>query len=376
MNYPRFKAAVRTTIVNSTVNTLLALLKIVFGVIGHSQALVADGIHSFSDLITDAMVLITAKMGEQHPDQEHPYGHRRIETIGSIIISLILIIVAASIVYEAMSDIMHPESASRPTWITAVVAAISIVANEFLYRYTLHYGNKVNSDLLRSNAWHNRSDALTSVIVLVAVIGAILGVPYLDAIGAFVIALLIFKMGIKLIWGNIQELIDASVDEKTLSEIKHCIQQTPGVISIHMLRTRLHGGNIFVDVHIQVNPAISVSEGHFIGEQVHMRLKNELSNVTDVTVHIDPEDDETNFPSIHLPTREVVETILNKAWLDLPYHKEIKKISLHYLAGKITAEVVFPISILDHYPKTALEEQIKSRVKHLNYINKVVVLYI
>ncbi len=375
MNSSRMNAAIRTTIVNAITNTLLAVLKIAIGIIGNSQALLADGIHSFSDLITDALVLMAAKMGEQEPDLEHPYGHRRIETIGGIIISIVLIAVAVGIAYDAVLHILHATS-HTPTWPTIVVAVISILANEGLFRYTLFEGNKVNSDLLRTNAWHNRSDALTSVVVLFAVSGAILGIPHLDAIGAFVIALFILKMGMQLIWRGIQELIDASVDPKTVAAIKDFIVATHGVVAVHQLRTRSHGGNIFVDAHIQVKPDISVSEGHYIGEQVHIGLVRHFDHITDVTVHIDPEDDEVHLPSKNLPTRPQIETILNQAWANLPYFAYIKKIQLHYINGNIQVEMVLPLELLDKHNQQSVYSAFKAAVNQISYLSKVTIFYV
>lgn len=299
----RYRAVKKVSFVNASINSLLAIFKIIIGVIGNSHALVADGIHSFSDLLSDALVLLAAKMGSQNPDEEHPYGHHRIETIGAVIISVILLVVAGSIVYETMVHLIEPSTLAIPTYPVLIVAFVSVAANEWLYRYTLKVGNKINSNLLITNAWHNRGDALVSIIVLVTAAGAMLGIKHLDAIGAIIIALLIAKMGIKMIWSSISELIDAGADQETVEKIKHAITSVPGVVSIHQLRTRLHAGNIFIDVHIIVDPCISVSEGHYISDQVYSKLSKKIEHVADITVHIDPEDDETNMPSLPLPNR-------------------------------------------------------------------------
>lgn len=374
MSNPRLQAAVRTTIVNASTNTILAILKIIFGIIGHSQALIADGIHSFSDLLTDSLVYAATRMGGQDPDKEHPYGHRRIETIGAIIISLVLVSVAAGIVYETLIKIINHVIVEKPSWPTIVVAFISICANEGLFRYTLFEGNKVNSDLIRANAWHNRSDVLSSVIVLFAVSGAMLGIPYLDALGAFVIAILIFKMGLSLVWRSTQELIDASVDEKTLGEITQHITTISGVLAVHQLRTRTHGSSIFIDAHIQVAPFISVSEGHHISEQVHLQLRKRFENITDVTVHIDPEDDEIYLPGKHLPHRDSLENMLQERCGTLPFYGEIKRVHLHYLAGKIIFEIIFPLSLLEKHSPEEIQSQFKKSIDH-EHIKEIRILY-
>ncbi len=370
----RLQAALRTTLVNATTNTALAVLKIIFGVIGHSQALIADGIHSISDLLTDSLVYVATKMGGQDPDKEHPYGHRRIETIGAIIISLVLVAVAAGIVYENLINIIHHVAVKRPTWPTILVALISICANEALFRYTLFEGNRAHSDLIRANAWHNRSDVLSSVIVLFAVSGAMLGLPYLDALGAFVIALLIFKISFNLVWRSTQELIDASVDKKTLAEITAYIATIPGVLSVHQLRTRTHGSSIFIDAHVQVSPFISVSEGHHISEQVHLKLRKRFENITDVTVHIDPEDDEAHIPGQDLPHRHALENMLKKNCESLAFYRQIKRVHLHYLAGKIIFEIIFPLSLLEKHSAKEIEMEFKKSISS-QHIKEVKILY-
>ncbi len=342
----RYKAALRATIVNSSTNTLLAIFKIIVGYFGHSQALIADGIHSFSDLITDALVLFAARIGDQMPDKEHPYGHRRVETIAAIIISIVLIGVAAGIAYDTIHHILAKKHLLKPDIYVVIVAVISILANEGLFRYTLYEGNKINSDLLRTNAWHNRSDVLVSIIVLVSVVGTMFGITYLDSIGALVIAVLILKMGIKLIWQGTKELIDTGVDEEMLHNITQAILSIPGVRAIHQLRTRSHGGTIFVDVHIQVSPNISVSEGHFISEKVHIYLIKNFQEIDDVTVHIDPENDETSIPSLNLPDREKINRLLKTRWESLPGYNKINRILLHYLNGKLYVEVYMPLTVI------------------------------
>lgn len=376
MKTNRMHAAIRTTIVNSVTNTLLAIFKIIIGFIGHSQTLIADGIHSFSDLLIDFLVLIAAKLGDVKPDEGHPYGHRRIETIGGLIIALVLIAVAAGIAYAAIEKIVLNTPTELPTWPVLVVAIVSIIANEGLYRYTLFEADRAHSDLIRTNALHNRSDVLTSIIVLFAVAGAMFGIHYFDSIGAIIVALLILRMGLQLIWGATQELIDASADPQTLEAITQYILTIPGVLAVHQLRTRSHGGNIFVDLHIQVPPNISVSEGHYISETVHISLIKKFREITDVTVHIDPEDDEENIPSKHLPPRIKVEADLRSAWKNLDYYGQIQKINLHYLDGKLTVDVILPITILDTIAKETVQQQIGSAAQSIPNLNKIEIFYV
>ncbi len=372
----RYHTVFIVSIINAIINLLLAILKIVFGITGHSQALVADGIHSFSDLITDGLVLVAARMGSQLPDKEHPYGHRRIETIGSIIIAVILIIVAVIIGYDTTDHLILSLASPKPSLTVVIVALVSIVANEGLFWYGLLQGKRIQSDLLRSNAWHNRSDAFTSIVVLVAAGGDLLGVHYLDSVGAIIIALIILWMGVKIAWRCFSELIDASVDDKTLSKIQQQISKVDGVKAVHQLRTRMHGDNIFIDVHIQVDSFISVSEGHFIGDQVHLTLNNNIDNITDVTVHIDAEDDEIQMPSVNLPTRKQLDELLATHLSQLPGYSSIIRKTLHYIDGKLIVELHFPLFLLRTQSDIKQFEQLYNNVvRPITTIHKLTLLF-
>lgn len=335
------KTILLVTIINAFVNTALAFLKIIIGKIGHSQALIADGVHSFSDLVSDALVFIAARASIEHPDQEHPYGHRRIETIITIVIGLILLAVGAGIFDEAILRLLH-HVIEKPSTDVVIIAVISIFGNEALFHYSKKEGEKIHSNLLISNAWHKRSDVFVSIIVLLSVIGSLFGWRWLDPIGAIIIAIMIAKMAVQMIWQSAQELIDHGVDAKTFEKIKNVINSVSGVRSIHQLRTRLHGQSIFVDLHIIVDPFISVSEGHHIGEEVHLKLLKSDKHIHDVTVHIDPENDEISHPSVHLPNREAVKKILADHCSALPGYSSIKNITLHYLAGQLHVEIDLP----------------------------------
>lgn len=363
---PRYKRAKIVTIVNAATNTLLAVFKIAVGWVGHSHALVADGIHSFSDLITDALVLIAAKMGGKDPDQSHPYGHQRFETIGAIIIAIILLAVGGSIIYESAKHFLSLEPGPIPELSVLIVAAVSILANEWLFRYTLKAGQEIHSNLLVTNAWHNRTDAFVSTIVLISVLGTIIGFEYLDSIGAIIIAIFIIKAGVSNIWTSLRELTDTAVNPELVENIKKCILEVPGVLSVHQLRTRTTGGNIIADTHVMVDPFISVSEGHHIGEQVHMHLINKIKQISDVTVHIDPEDDERTRPSLHLPHREEIIAQLKEAWLFLPGADDIVKITLHYLDGRLYVEVFLPISAIpEDLSQVELAKEYRQSARHI-----------
>lgn len=344
----RHQQAKRATGISAIINTLLGFLKLLMGIIGQSQALIADGVHSFSDLLSDALVLFASKAGNKSPDEDHPYGHRRIETLAAIVIAFILIAVGTVLAGNTIRLLWHHQQLPTPSILALLAALISIGANEWLYRYTLRVADRINSNLLRSNAWHNRSDAFTSIIVFISVLGQLLGIPHLDAIGAIIISIVIINMGGRMAWQGIAELIDTAVEPEELEKIKASIDAVPGVEDVHQLRTRLSGGNIYVDVHILVDPMISVSEGHYIGDQVYLALKKQHSKIIDVTVHIDPEDDEKAKPSIDLPDRPTVLAWLAENGKDLPGFKDRSNVRMHYFDGNILLDITLPISLRNH----------------------------
>jgi cation diffusion facilitator family transporter len=359
-------------LINAAINALLAILKIVIGKIGYSQALIADGVHSFTDLISDALVYVAARASIQHPDKEHPYGHQRIETITTIVIGLILVAVAAALFDEAILRLIH-HTFQKPTVTVIIVAVVSIIANEWLFHYSRSQGEKINSNLLINNAWHKRSDVYVSLIVLISVIGSMLGWSWLDAIGAIIIAILIIKMAVTMIWQSAQELIDHGVDERTLDEIERTVESVSGVQSVHQLRTRLHGNSIFLDLHIIVDPFISVSEGHHIGEEVHSKLLKNIKNLNDVTVHIDPEDDETACPSLRLPNREILNKMLETRWSSLPGYDKTQKMTLHYLEGLLYIEIFLPQKIVEKFSNTDLLIQYQNAICDIPDITSLVI---
>ncbi len=370
----RIKVIRHTVVINASVNMLLALLKVVIGFFGHSQALIADGVHSFTDLITDSLVFFAAKAGAQKADKDHPYGHQRIETLASIVIAVVLASVAIGIAYETIDRILTKATAETPAYAVLVIAVIAIFANEFLFYFNRNRGNKIDSNLLHANAWHNRSDTLVSVTVLISVIGSLLGAHYLDAIGALFIALLILKMAIKMIWNSVKELIDTGVEESLIEKISEHILQIDGVSAVHQLRTRHHGKTIFLDAHIEVSPDISVSEGHYISEQVGFQLSQAFPKIIDTTVHIDPENDEIP-KGRHLPDRSHIEKSLKDSWQSISSASTINKLTLHYLNEKISVDVYLPLSSLEKSDKKTLQHRYQQAVQHIKFIDKVTLYF-
>lgn len=338
----RYILAKRITLFGATINALLGLVKLIGGFMFHSHALIADGFHSFSDLITDLMVLFASKYGSQDADASHPYGHKRIETAATLLLALLLILAGIGIAWDSISELLDMQH-TKPKFMALPIALLSIVANEALFHYTHHIGLKIQSNLIIANAWHHRSDAASSVVVLVGLIGSLSGWLFLDAVAAVVVGGLIVQMGWSYGWNSVKELVDTAVDPDFFMKIEHIIKQINGVHKVHQLRTRLMGGDIFIDVHILVSPQLSVSEGHYIAQQVHRTLTKQLDQVKDVTVHVDPEDDETCAPSFNLPDRETIErSFLMKLREDYP---DIQEWVLHYINGCLSIDLIYNQSI-------------------------------
>lgn len=339
----RYAAMRRVTLVGAAVNVLVSAAQIVGGLFAHSQALVADGVHTLSDLISDAVVLFAAKHGSQEADEDHPYGHRRIETLGSVLIGLALVGVSAGIGLNAAERLLHPASQLSPEPLALAFAVLAIFAKESLYHYTMHVAKRVQSNLLRANAWHHRSDVFSSLIVFIGIGGAMLGYHALDAIAALIVALMIARIGGQLATAGVRELIDTALDPEEVAEIRKTILETDGVEGLHRLRTRRMGGEALADVHILVNPRISVSEGHRISEAVEHRLLERFEDMKDVVVHIDPEDDEREAASAGLPSRSALMARLRAQWKDEPMAQRVENVGIHYLDGRIHLELFLPL---------------------------------
>jgi cation diffusion facilitator family transporter len=364
----RYQQAKVITMIGAGINALLGFIKLIGGLLYNSHALVADGFHSFSDLLTDAMVLIASKYGSQDADPSHPYGHQRIETAATLILALVLILAGSGIAWDSFDEILQGSHAT-PNWFTIPIALLSILANEVLFQYSLDVGEKISSELIIANAWHHRSDAASSLVVLVGIIGSMLGFSYLDAVAAIFVGFMIIKMGWDYGWDSVKQLVDTAVDPVMLEVIGKTIKQVDGVQKIHQLRSRSMGKDVFVDVHVLVSPKISVSEGHFIAQIVHQTLLEKIKEVKDVTVHIDPEDDEEARPSLHLPNRSKLEHGLLLKWkITFP---EIQNWVLHYLDGDLSIDL-FCLATFNRYDE--LNDMIEMDLMHYKEIKNIRIL--
>jgi len=376
-NQQRKKAMDTATWWGLIVNLLLSIGKLVFGYIGHSQALIADGLHSLSDLVSDGMVLLATHHSNIDADEDHPYGHARYETFATITLAVLLTAVGIGIGVDAVYRLMDFENIAIPSMITLWVAGASIASKEILYQYTMIVARKVKSSMLEANAWHHRSDAISSIVVFVGIAGAMWGYPMLDSIAAIIVALMICKIGWELGHQSFQELVDTGLDPETLASIEKTILGIDGVTQLHMLRSRKMGHNALVDLHILVAPKLSVSEGHQISEAVEMALIKEFDEINDVTVHIDPEDDEHSDNSCkHLPLRAEVLSELATHWVNINETDELIHTTLHYLDGAINIELVLPLSIIQSGgDPEAIKKQVESASKNLGCIGSIDILY-
>ncbi len=353
-------------------NLLLAGLKIIFGIIGHSHGLLADGIHSLSDLIVDSVVIIASKFGNKAADENHPYGHGRIETAATVLLAILLAIAAFAIIVNAVTTIHSTHINEIPSQIVLWIALSSILLNELIYFWTKHIAAQIKSKLLMSNAWHHRSDSFSSIAVALGVIGTWLGFPKLDAVAAIIVGLMILKIAWDFGWYSIRELVDTALSSEETEKIKNFIKKIPGVKAIHQLRTRSIAGSIFCDVHVLVDPFITVSEGHYIGQEVDKRLIASFPDITDVTVHIDTEDDELTSPSYNLPDRPTLQRMLKHYWQDLLPETALQTAAFHYLEGKIAIDLKLPLSFSK---QNDLEAKLKKIIEAEKSITTIKIFY-
>lgn len=338
----RYRAMRKVTVVGAVTNFLLALTQTVGGVLVQSQALIADGMHTVSDLLSDFLVLVAARKANAPADQDHRYGHERIETLTTVGLGLALVGVGLWIMVDAVGRLLSPETLLSPGPIALLLAVLGIVAKEALYHYTARAASRLDSGLLKANAWHHRSDVLSSIIVLLGLGTTLLGFPFMDAVAAILVALLIAVMGARFIWNSASELIDTGISIQEEERMLALVRSIDGVVGVHELRTRRMGTGLLADVHIEVHPKISVSEGHRIAESVAQILRSRQKELREVLVHVDPEDDRAAAPSSHLPCREELLEKLRLQWQAIPGALPMDDVVLHYLQGKVHLDIQLP----------------------------------
>lgn len=287
-SHERNKAANRTTFTSIMVNIFLTILQIIFGLITHSYSLIADALHSLSDLVSDFVVLVANRFSRQSADAEHPHGHFRFETIAVLVIALLLIGVGAQIITTSVSRIQSGATLEINAGLAFFIALTAILSKEGLYRYMAREAKRVDSTMIMANAVHARSDAISSIVVAVGLAANFFGVNYADLVASLIVGSMIAFMGVKMGWNALMDLADRSVDKETLDKISNAIRGTPGLVDFHDLKTRKAGDFILVEVHLDLPAEMTIVDGHDISDEVELRIKKAEPLVMSVLTHFDP----------------------------------------------------------------------------------------
>lgn len=275
------------TLWGALLNIFLMILKIFSGILIRSSALIADGIHSFSDLATDIVVLIGTRLSHRPPDETHPYGHGKMETIASQLIALTLVVLSVGLIWSAGTSIYRHEQ-NYPGFMVLIVAVVSVISKEIIFFMTRKISRLTGSVILYANAWHHRSDSLSSVAVLIGGIVSLFGWGYADQTATIVVGFMIMGVAGKIFFEGLVELSEHSADSESIQRIERVLSEEKEVSSWHALRTRKLGAELFVDVHVLVNPKLSVLESHNISAKIEKEIKQKLSKPVNVLVHIEP----------------------------------------------------------------------------------------
>ncbi len=283
----RAAAATRSTWVSVAVNMVLSALQIAVGILAASQALVADGIHSLSDLVADFVVLVAGRHSQKDADEDHPYGHQRFENAASLALGLLLLGVGVAMVWSAVGKLQTPESIPTAHAVALWVALAALVSKELLFRYMLAVAKRVKSGMLVANAWHARSDAASSLVVSLGLVGNLMGYPLLDPVAALIVGLMVAKMGWGFGWDALHDLMDRAVDEDEVQAIRDTLLKTPGVAGVHDVRTRKMGDMVVADAHIEVDALLTVEQGHNIAVAARAAVM-QRHRVLNLMTHVDP----------------------------------------------------------------------------------------
>lgn len=358
------QAAEKITLIGSVLDLLLGVAKIIVGIVSHSSALVMDGVHSLSDLVTDALVIVVLRISHQEPDEDHPWGHGRFETIGTVILGCALIAVAGAMAYESAKLFFAQELPPIPEWPALLVAGLSIVGKEWIYHYTVRVGREIKSDLIIANAWHSRTDAFSSVVVLIGVGGAMMGIWWLDALAALAVSVIVGKIGWDMTWDSVKELVDTALPEEQIAAYRRAVMEVNGIISVHSFKSRKMGGQGQLEMHIQVPSKLSASEGHYIGDMAVCRLQQEFEDIGHIIFHIDTYDDEEEMVCRTLPMRNEIEAAISRA-IDnaAPELGKPFRIALHY-SEYVDVELFFALDALpDASEHRALETLLRDAME-------------
>jgi cation diffusion facilitator family transporter len=280
--------AMQVSYITILMNVLLSVLKLAAGILGRSAAMISDAVHSLSDVLSTIVVIIGVKISSKESDADHQYGHERMECVAAIILATLLCVVGLGIGYNGIESIKAPNNITSPTVLALAAAVISIAVKEGMYWYTRTAAIKIKSDALMADAWHHRSDALSSIGSLIGIGGAMLGFPLLDPIASVVICIFILKVAYEIFKDATDKMVDKACDDKTIDEMKSVILGINGVKSLDIIHTRLFGSRIYVDIEISADQTLSLNEAHGIAENVHKTIENKFEDVKHCMVHVNP----------------------------------------------------------------------------------------
>lgn len=281
-------AATRVSLVSMITNVILTALKLAAGLIAHSGAMISDAVHSASDIFSGLIVLIGVRISSKAPDEGHPYGHERFECVAALLLSGILALVGGTIGVNAVKAIISGETQDTPGLLALIAAVVSIVTKETLFWYTRGYAKRFRSTALHAEAWHQRSDALSSIGALIGIAGARLGVPVMEPIASLIIALFILRVAVRIFRDAVDQMVDHSCDRKTEDAFRTTALEQPGVRGVELLRTRMFGNRVYVDLEIAADPALTLAAAHEIAEQVHDAIEKTYPEVKHIMVHVNP----------------------------------------------------------------------------------------
>ncbi len=282
------KAATRVSLVSMVTNVILTVLKLAAGLIARSGAMISDAVHSASDIFSGIIVLIGVKISSKAPDESHPYGHERFECVAALLLSGVLAVVGGTIGVNAAKDIISGRTPEAPGLLALIAAAVSIVTKETLFWYTRGYAKRYRSTALHAEAWHQRSDALSSIGALIGIVGARMGVPVMEPIASIIIALFILRVAVRIFRDAIDQMVDHSCNEEVESAFRATAMDQPGVKGVEMLRTRMFGNRVYVDLEIAADPELTLAAAHEIAERVHDAIEQTYPDVKHIMVHVNP----------------------------------------------------------------------------------------
>ncbi len=284
------KVANKVSLITIIGNAVLSVLKLLAGIIAHSNAMISDAVHSASDVFSTFVVIIGIKLSSKEPDKGHPYGHERLECVAAIILAMVLFITGLGIGMEALKNILRGNYSDlqMPGILALIAAVVSIASKEGMYWYTRYYAKKIDSSALMADAWHHRSDAFSSIGALIGIAGARLGFPVMDSIASLVIFVFIVKAAVDIFKDAIDKMVDHSCDEETEKQIYDCVMKNENVLGVDLLQTRIFGNKIYVDVEIQADASYTLQEAHDIAEAVHDEIERNFPKVKHIMVHVNP----------------------------------------------------------------------------------------